>query len=76
MDCIFCKGSMTEGITTDFTDLGSCMVIVKNVPCMICEQCGETAFIGTVVRKLDEITNKLKDSLTEIAVVQFSEKVA
>jgi len=76
MTCIFCSGDMSEGLTTDFTDLGSCMVIIKKVPCLSCGQCGETVFTGTVVRQLENITSKLKDSLTEIAVVQYPSKVA
>jgi YgiT-type zinc finger domain-containing protein len=76
MECIFCKGTMKESLTTDFNDFGSCMVIIKNVPCQTCEQCGETIFIGTVIRQLENITDELKESLTEIAVVQYPNKVA
>jgi len=76
MDCNICSGNMSQGFTTDFTDLGSCMVIVKKVPCLICDQCGEVAFSGTVVRQLEHITNTLKESLAEIAVVQYSDSVA
>jgi len=67
---------MSKGITTDFTDLGSCMVIVKRVPCLICDQCGEVVLNGTVIRQLEHITDTLKESLTEIAVVQYSDSVA
>jgi YgiT-type zinc finger domain-containing protein len=67
---------MSESFTSDFTDLKTCMVVIKNVPCLICEQCGETVFNGTVVRQLEKITNALKNSLTEIAVVQYSKGAA
>ena len=76
MTCVFCKGDMNEGLTTDFTNLGSCMVIIKNVPCLECDQCGETVFRGEVVKQLENITATLKNSLTEIAVVQYSDNVA
>jgi len=76
MTCILCSGNMSDDLTTDFTDLGSCMVIIKNVPCLSCEQCGETVFTGTVVRQLENMTNTLKESLTEIAIVQYPSKVA
>ncbi|MCL2406096.1 MAG: YgiT-type zinc finger protein [Defluviitaleaceae bacterium] len=52
------------------------MVIIKNVPCLSCEQCGETVFTGTVIRQLEDMTNALKKSMTEIAVVQYPNKVA
>jgi len=67
---------MSDGLTTDFNELSSCMVIIKNVPCIVCEQCGETVFIGTVARKLEEIISTLKDSLTEIAIIKYPDKAA
>jgi len=76
MSCILCGGNMSNDLTTDFTDLGSCMVIIKSVPCLSCEQCGETVFTGIVVKQLENMTNALKESLTEIAVVQYPSKVA
>jgi len=76
MTCIFCGGNMSDEFTTDFTDLGTCMVVIKKVPCITCEQCGETVFIGTVVRQLEQITNALKDSLTEVAIVQYANTAA
>ena len=41
MTCFFCKDSMEMSATTYFTDLSSCMVIIKSVPCYKCPQCGE-----------------------------------
>ena len=76
MTCILCKGNMTQGTTSDFTDLGTCMVIIKNVPCLICEQCGEKAFTGATVKQIERIVGTVKDSLTEIAIVQYPNEVA
>ena len=76
MTCIFCQGKMSEETTTNFKDLGSCIVIIKNVPCLTCDQCGETVFTGTVSRQLETIVGTLKNSLTEIAVVQYSNTAA
>ena len=76
MKCIFCKGNMLEGTTTDFTDLGSCMVIIKNVPCLKCDQCGETAFTGKIVKELEIIIDDVKDSLMEVAIINYLDKVA
>lgn len=33
MTCFYCKGDMENSTTTYMTDLGKCIVIVKNVPC-------------------------------------------
>ena len=71
MNCFMCKGDMHKAHTTYFTDAGKCIVIVKNVPCYKCDQCGEIAYEGTVVKTLERIVDGLVDSLTEIAVVSY-----
>ena len=44
MTCFFCKGTMEDGTTTHFADLGTCIVIIKSVPCNTCMQCGEVTY--------------------------------
>ena len=40
MKCLSCKnGNMLSSTTTYFTEFNNCMLIIKNVPCMKCEQC-------------------------------------
>ena len=53
MKCFFCKDEMTESTNTYMQDLGSCIVIIKNVPCLKCRQCGEVSYSGTVVRQIE-----------------------
>ena len=76
MKCIFCSGDMNDGVTTDFTDVGSCMIIIKNVPCMKCEQCGETVFVGAVFKRLEHIRDSLRGSFMEVAIIKYSESAA
>ena len=71
MTCFFCKGKKSNSITIDVTDLGSCVVIVRGVPCYKCTQCGETTFDLAVGERLEQIVDTLKGSITEIAVVQY-----
>lgn len=69
--CFFCKGEMKNAVTTFMSDLGSCIVIIRNVPCLKCSQCGEEIFSDEVAKKLERIVNKLKESVTEIAVTDY-----
>lgn len=71
MTCFLCKGKMKPGFTTHMMELPHCLLIVKKVPCMICEQCGEVAFDSDVIEQLDRIAAKAGDAMTEIAVVQY-----
>jgi len=76
MMCFFCKSEKENSFTIDVTDLGSCIVIVRGVPCYKCTQCGETSFDLIVGERLEQIVETLKDSISEIAVVQYSNVAA
>ena len=53
------------------------MIIVKNVPCLECEQCGETFFSDEVAKRLDDIVKAVSKIMTEIAVIEYTDdKVA
>ena len=72
MNCCFCGADMFETTTTYFQDLENIMVIIKNVPCHKCTQCGEIVYNALVVERLEQITEQLEKSLTEIAIVNYS----
>ena len=72
MTCFYCKGSMEAATTTYVVEIGERIIIIKHVPCEKCTQCGETFFNGTVVERLEQITEQLEKTLTEIAVVNYS----
>jgi len=68
---------MENKAVTHTADLGSCIVIIKNVPDMVCTQCGEVWYSGTVTRHIEKIVDAVTAvALAEIAVVNYSEKVA
>ena len=77
MTCFMCKDSVREGFSTFTVDMGSCIVVIKNVPSRVCGQCGETSYSDEVARRLEQIVHRLVDSAAaEIAVVSYSEKAA
>ena len=77
MTCFGCKGTMKPSTTTHFVDLKKCIIIVKNVPCLECSQCGEILYTDEVAKRLDEIVKSVSSLMTEIAVVEYtSDKVA
>jgi len=42
------------------------------VPCTKCNQCGEECLNGVTLQKIENILEKLKVIITEIAVVDFN----
>ena len=71
MKCFLCKGNVTDATTTYMTTYNNCYIIIKNVPCQKCEQCGEELISGTTMLKIESIIDKLKNILTEIAIIDF-----
>ena len=70
--CFFCKGDMEPAITKFIVDLDDVVVIVKNVPAMICKQCGEKAFDDATMERLEEIVNTVRNGLVrEVAIVEY-----
>jgi YgiT-type zinc finger domain-containing protein len=77
MTCFICKGKIQNSFSTFTVDIKSCIVIIKNVPSQICDQCGEVSYSDDVSRRLEQIVNSIKSSaLTEIAVVNYTDKAA
>ena len=76
MKCPYCKGLMVNDFTTDFTDLKTSMIIIKNVPCQKCSQCGEVAYDLEVGERLESIIDNFKDSMIEVSIVKYSTAAA
>lgn len=76
MTCFKCKGKMVPGETTHVVDMGKCCVVIRRVPCLKCEQCGEVFYTGEVMATLDRLVQTMKDALTEIAVINYPDAVA
>lgn len=72
MKCAGCGASAVKGFTTSVTDLGSCLIIVRNVPCYKCTECSETIYTADVVERLEQIVESAKQLMQEISVVDYS----
>lgn len=49
MTCLLCKGEMQPGTTIHTVQMKNCVVVIKNVPCLKCEQCGEAVLSADTV---------------------------
>ena len=77
MTCFMCKGTMYDGVSSFIVDLGSCIVIVKNVPSSVCGQCSEVSYSDEVARRLEEIVCNVRNTpAAEIAVFNYPRKAA
>lgn len=71
--CMFCKCNTLKPCTTaHVVNYKGCIIIIKNVPCEECEQCGEKYFTDEVAERLERIVNAAKQSMQEIAVMDYT----
>jgi YgiT-type zinc finger domain-containing protein len=67
---------MENGFTTYVADLKTCVIIIRNVPCHKCAQCGQVSYSLDVGERIEQIVEEHKDSITEIAIVKYSGNAA
>ena len=72
MVCMECGARADKGYTTSVTDLGNCLLIVRNVPCYKCTECNEIIYTGDVIKSLEQITEQAKQFTLEISIVNYS----
>ena len=76
MACIFCKGKMEDGQTTHIADADNCVIVIKNVPCKKCVQCGEVTYNILTGERIEQIIKSLKNSLAEVAIIKYTDEAA
>ena len=71
--CMFCKcETVTPGLTTHVFNYNGAIIVIKNVPCEECEQCGEKFYTDEIAEKLEKMVNAAKQMMQEIAVLDYS----
>ncbi len=73
MKCLICKAdSMVESKSTYFAQIDNCYVIVENVPCYQCTQCGEVVYSASIMEKIDDILDRLQNIASKIFIMDYS----
>lgn len=74
--CMFCRcDTIKKSTTTHVVNYKGCIIIIKNVPCEECEQCGEKFYTDEVAEHLETMVNMAKKMMQEISVMDY-DKVA
>lgn len=76
MKCLKCGVDAVKSTTTDVFDLGSCVIVIRNIPCYKCTECAEIIYTGKIIRELERIVEQTKKTLTEVAVIDFTKIAA
>lgn len=76
MTCPLCKGDMKPDMTIHTVQLKNGTVVIRNVPCLKCEQCGEVVLSADTVEKIEHILQTVEKAVAEITVVNFPDCAA
>ena len=75
MKCMKCGKQAYKSTTTEAIELGFGVLVIRNIPCYKCEECDEIFYTGDMAQKIEEITERVKQFIQEVTVVDY-EKAA
>jgi len=70
--CPVCGGHKKAGTTTFSADLGSGVVVVRQVRATVCSQCGEEWIDDATAQRLEEIVAKARRKQLQVEVATFA----
>lgn len=71
--CMFCKcDEVIDSVTTHVVNYKNCVIVIKNVPCTECVQCGEKFYSDEVARNIEKIVDVAKKLMQEISVIDYN----
>ena len=69
--CPICAGHKKPGKTTYSVDLGTGVVVVRNVQAEICVQCGEEWIDNQTAQRLEKIIEEARKKRRQVEVLAF-----
>ena len=58
--CGFCKGQLAAGLSEFILRGGEKVIVIKELPAWICQDCGEAYYTSSTSKKIDSVINKVK----------------
>jgi YgiT-type zinc finger domain-containing protein len=77
--CVFCSGNLKQGNTDYIEKNENHIILIRDVPCEECEQCGEPFFSNNIVKEIERILNKIQYNISSeisLTVIDYSKNVA
>ncbi|MBE7438214.1 MAG: type II toxin-antitoxin system MqsA family antitoxin [Spirochaetales bacterium] len=72
MKCVICKnGETSSGTTTVTLERASTIVVIKEVPAEICENCGEYYLSQTVASRVQESVQAAAQRQAEVEIMRY-----
>lgn len=74
--CPLCGGEKQPGTTTFAVDLKSGVVVVREVPALVCTKCGDAWIEDRVATKLESIVSDARSKNAVVEVTQWQKAAA
>lgn len=71
--CAFCGGRVLRGTATVPFVLDKSVIVVRDVPAFVCQECGEPFMTGRVSDAVVVLLTRLKSLGAEVSVVSYEE---
>lgn len=72
--CMYCKcKEVISSTTTHVVNYKNCIIVIKNVPCDECAQCGEKYYSNDVACQLEKLVDRAKQLMQEISVIDYGQ---
>ena len=72
MKCMKCGRDAFASTTCEAIEMGFGLLVIRNIPCYKCEECDEVFYTGDVVQKIEEITERVKQLMQELTIIDFT----
>ena len=74
--CPLCGGEKTTGKTTFTVDLKFGIVVIREVPALVCDQCGEAWFEDSVAKQLEHVVSEARIKHPVVEVANWNQAIA
>lgn len=73
MNCFTCGSSHMEETTTIYVEkIKNGILIIKNVPCKKCTQCGEEFFSLAIMKEIEKLSETAEKFISEVMIIDYS----
>ncbi len=74
MRCLCCKSEKLQNTTKPyFSAIGDNYIIIENVPCMVCEDCGEVLYSAAVLENVECMIDKIRQMVSKVCIVDYNQ---
>jgi YgiT-type zinc finger domain-containing protein len=70
--CALCGGQKVFGYTTTTVDLGSSLIVIRQVPAQICELCGEEWLDHQTAQRIEGLVQEAQAQQRQVEIVALT----